>query len=505
MKLNKVPRLVMSLWLALSIFMSPLAVYAEGEATDNTATTLNTEPVATMESDQTTTVGNEIIASSESGDANADSNTNVGSLSTGSSSSVATIITTDSATSTPATDSFSINPNPNTIGDITLELETGSQITLEPTVVPLNSDLENVTNTITVTSLSGSSTANDNTRVEQINTGEAYSNANVINILGSNVSAPEIFLGYVTIDGSLTGDILLPSSFLQSLYAPAINPGPTTYLGSSADNKYGVENMIDAKAISGGLSATGNSAVGSAQSGQAANMLNSLDLVGLNIFGQSGLLVFVNVLGNWDGSILSQPPGVKAALIGSDSPGSSPYLIPLDMTKSITLTNNIKISATSGDITANGNTSVGDLATGNATTVVNLANILGSNLMFTKQFGILFITVLGDWFGSFGFDTPYGNPPASLSIKPAETPSNNSNTSVKSNFTYFSRIKSEDINSKLTSEVELSSMDNSVPLLNTQNLSKKDNSLANYMVWSIPLIGGSIALGLARTDKKIKR
>ena len=507
MKFNKYAQILLSSWLALSLLtVLPISVLAENATIETTPLAANSEQAIPAETSQAATVDNSVNLETATGSSTAKSNTDIGSLATGDSTSIATVITTDNLASLPNTDSFNATPNPNSVGDITLSIPSG-QNTLEPTLIPINSE-GSVSNTITISSSSGDSTASNNTQISQIDTGDAYSNANLINILGSDISAPDIFLGYVTVDGSLTGDILLPSDILKSVKDPVSIPLSPQNPGASSDRSFIVSNTINSNAVSGNLSASGNGTIGSVLSGSANNMLNSFDLVGANVYGQTGLLVFVNVAGTWDGSILSQAPGIKAALIGTTNAGSTPYIIPLDSkTTTLKLNNIINISATSGEIQANHNSRVGNISTGDATTVVNTANILGSNLLFTKQLGILFITILGDWYGSFGFDTPYGNPPATSQTTPSSAvATDSSDVNIKSSFVSISRTAQDSDNSSPSTGInKYSSFD--YPKIETLVPSPKsaNRTLLDYMIWGIPLIGGGIALGLVNTDKKSSR
>lgn len=498
MKINKIARLSVASWLALSYIGLPVLVFAEVDTTGSSPAT--SEQLAQPELEKTTAINNNVALETVSGDTLAENNTTAGSLSTGDAKSIATVITSDNAAALPETASFNLAPAPDTFGDLTLALPT-QQNSEKPAIIPITTDTGSVANTIVISSLSGGTAANENTTVAQMDSGDAFSNANIINILGSNIAAPEIFLGYITVDGSLTGDILLPANLLQSINSPNTTPSNTWSYGSNI-NTLSISNSVDSLASSGDALATGNAKISSVESGDGTNMLNSLDLVGANMYGQTGLLVFVNVSGTWDGSILSHEPGTKAALIGVNTMEPDPYLTYFDSSRSTSLANNIKISAISGDVTARSNGSIGDMKSGNATTVVNIANIMGSNLMFTKQFGILFITVLGNWYGSFGFDTPYGNPAASTAPPTTkEAPENKTTASIKSSFITFSYL--EKISEQDDLKYENPAMEEPLSYASEFNSIKPNEKtkLKDYMLWGIPFIGGTIALGLMKTKK----
>jgi hypothetical protein len=75
------------------------------------------------------------------------------------------------------------------------------------------------------------------------------------------------------------------------------------------------------------------------------------------------------------------------------------------------ITNNIDVTAQTGDATVAGNTQGGNATTGDASAGINLLNISNSNFSLADWFGVLFINVFGSWNGSFGVDTEAGELP----------------------------------------------------------------------------------------------
>jgi hypothetical protein len=136
------------------------------------------------------------------------------------------------------------------------------------------------------------------------------------------------------------------------------------------------------------------------------------NLSGHEIVAKDSLLVFVNVLGKWVGVIVDAPVGATAAALGSGVTTNSTTLPDLAIVSSNNnlITNNINLSSTSGNATVAANTFAGNAVSGNATASANIANITGSQFGLTGWFGVLFINVFGNWYGSFGINTPYGNP-----------------------------------------------------------------------------------------------
>lgn len=520
MKLQRTFSLLIASWIVLSSGFTSVACAETLDPTTiaDPSTQTQTEPLQqpldplATTTNQETTLTNNIDSSSTSGGATVANNTAVESASSGDATVVATVINIDSQSSgslDKQIESYSLTPSPNGSGDITLSLDTTtSGSTVQPITIPIgtNTDTETVNNLITLSSGSGSITADSNTSIGQLSSGDAYANANVINILGSNVSAPEIFLGYITVDGNLTGDILLPDALLSSILNNNGNYGLDSYTPLNSSLSYALTNGINTKAISGSALADANSSIGDIGSGVAANLLNTNDLVGLNVYGQTGLLVFINVTGTWDGNILGQNKGVTSALLGVNG-SSEPILIPLSSEQKalLNLNNLINITSQSGDISATKNSSVGNIKTGDAITVVNIANIVGSNLIFTKNFGILFITILGDWYGSFGVDTPYGGQKTSSDGAPQQN--NQSSPDQQQTSRTFFRVRTT-----LEQEApDSSSLDTLQDTQYSDDYNSYENSgfgerqnMSSNIAWVIPFIGSTIALGLLQTNKKTR-
>jgi hypothetical protein len=75
------------------------------------------------------------------------------------------------------------------------------------------------------------------------------------------------------------------------------------------------------------------------------------------------------------------------------------------------ITNNVNVNAQSGDASAERNTSVGDVTTGDAKAASSVANIFNTVLNVKHWFGVLVINVFGDWTGDVNHDTAAGNAP----------------------------------------------------------------------------------------------
>ena len=274
-----------------------------------------------------------------------------------------------------------------------------------------------ITNNVNLNANSGNVGVNDNSQAGNATSGNAQAVGNIINEMGSSVAAGQSFIGNINIYGNLNGDILIPPDILQQLIASngpnsntSVNQTDNTNINANTANTSNIANNTNLTAASGQVSSNANSQTGNATSGSASTGLTVLNLTGSDIIGKDALLVFVNVMGQWVGVIMNAPKGATAGAFGDTTVNSTNNLnANLNATNTGTITNNVNIAAQSGNVDANGNTTVGNLTSGNARAGLNLLNLTNSQLSLTNWLGILFINVFGTWNGSFGVNTPAGN------------------------------------------------------------------------------------------------
>lgn len=276
-----------------------------------------------------------------------------------------------------------------------------------------------IVNNLDLTAESGDANVEYNTIGGDAKTGDATATANIFNLINSMISPVSSFIGTINIFGDLDGDILLPT-----LLSSIINTGPgsensinndsdTDVDITSYDNK-SIANNTNLVAESGDATVKENTHGGNATTGNAETNLNVFNMTGQEVLGDRGLLVFTNVLGYWDGYLFDGPKGANSIL--GTGPGSIQAInsdtntdIDIDTASDSAIENNINLTARSGNANVTGNTKGGNATTGNATATANIVNLINSQLDFSDWFGVLFINVFGDWFGSLGRDTEAGN------------------------------------------------------------------------------------------------
>lgn len=403
--------------------------------------------------DNLLTAGNLILQDARSGNAIVLSNTNGGSATTGNATNMATIVNMLQSSSNllgsgqvvtfvhdidgDLTGDLMLDPNVlSAVQPASESLSGNSQLTLN------NSVDAAINNDIRLNSESGDATVSRNTTAGDARSGDAKAIANIINLINSAVSSGRSFIGTININGNFNGDILLPANFVDQLVAANVpkvtiyNTGPDSNNavnnnggGSTTvnnTNNLGINNIVNANAVSGNAAVTRNTNAGSATTGNASNSITAFNLTGSNVIGKNSILVFVNVLGEWVGLIVNTPAGTSAAHLGGgitsanvsqtgpdssnavNNSGTTDQTINNNVNQQIN--NNIDINARSGDATVSSNTTAGDARSGDAETAVNLLNMSNSSLSLSDWFGILFINVFGTWNGSFGINTAAGDP-----------------------------------------------------------------------------------------------
>jgi hypothetical protein len=163
-----------------------------------------------------------------------------------------------------------------------------------------------VTNNTDLNAASGAATVDQNTNAGSATTGTAKTNLTLLNLTGQQVIAKNSLLVFVNVLGNWVGAIMnAPTGATAAAIgddSAAVSSAPSD-LTLNSDTHTGITNNIDASAVSGNASVDHNTTGGNAKSGNAnvgvniANLANS----SFSLADWFGVL-FINVLGNWNGS-----------------------------------------------------------------------------------------------------------------------------------------------------------------------------------------------------------
>lgn len=390
---------------------------AETQATA-TETTPATTTAATPAT-QTTKVQNNVDSTVKSGNAAVLNNDDAGDATSGRADVTATVVNVVSSSNGLGAGGTHTTFTKDIVGDVqgniiidpaTLKPVDGSSTTTLANPTQNSASLIDIENNVTLNAVSGNADVLNNDDAGNATTGDATALANIINIVSSSIGAQNSFLGVINIYGNLKGDILVPASFVDSLFASngTSSSTSTTTAGAagSTTSTINIANNIDLNALSGNATVKDNDDAGNATSGNAMTNLTVFNLTGQEVIAKNSLLVFVNVMGKWVGIIVNAPAGSTAAALGGDlSSGNSPAIAG-DHESTVNIRNNVSVSATSGNATVAGNDDAGDATSGNATAGANVLNLVHTSFSLNDWFGVLFINVLGSWLGNFGILEP---------------------------------------------------------------------------------------------------
>ncbi|MDB5179749.1 MAG: mucin7-like protein [Candidatus Saccharibacteria bacterium] len=401
-----------------------------------TTSTTPTSPVPTTDTtstNATSSVGanNQSAATAKTGDATVAANTSAGSATTGDAASTTTLLNNVNSVITADDNQKAANFTYNVMGDVNGDimlyplllksmLESNAASTTNASSTVSATQTAALTNDVNLQAASGNATVSGNTSAGNATTGSANTVANIMNILNSMISANRSFTGTINIYGNLQGDVLIAPDFIPQMIAS--NQGGQASASEQATvqttDTQTIVNNISLAAESGSAAVLDNTSAGSATTGSANTNVVIFNLSGHAIVAKDSLLVFVNVLGRWVGVIVDAPTGATSALIGDGVVSNSVVNPDLTVAAQSTnaITNNVTLTARSGDALVTSNTLAGNATSGNATASANVANISRSALGISDWFGVLFINVFGSWYGSFGINTPYGDPPSGSTI-----------------------------------------------------------------------------------------
>jgi len=390
-----------------------------GQPTDPTDSGDFQDPNSTVGGSTTqvnnTTVTNTDTGTATTGDAKVANNSQGGDATTGDAADTTTLVNTVASSSSlngNNLQTFTMNVNGNQNGNIIVDpgkiqsTSLSNTPTSNPTCAPTSDTTINnttVNNLVNLLATTGNAIVENNGKGGNATSGNATTEADIINLIEALVSDKQSFLGVININGNLNGNILLPTNLIDSLLASA---NGTASGNTRAANNINVNNQINLTAASGTAAVTGNGVGGNATSGSAVTLLNTCNLVNSNIVGGNVLLVFVNVMGHWYGLLMNEPAGTtNAALGGGISQDTTVPASRVTATNNETVNNVVNLTSITGNATVANNRDGGDATTGSATAIADVVNILGSQINLSGWLGILVINVFGTWDGNLGVQT----------------------------------------------------------------------------------------------------
>lgn len=159
---------------------------------------------------------------------------------------------------------------------------------------------------------------------------------------------------------------------------------------ATVNNGLGVHNQIGANATTGNSTVYGNTAAGSALSGDASSIANIINMLqSSTVMGSQGMTTFqTDITGDVVGDMIINPELIFN--LGPNSQNSSTNNVNgqsnLDINTNAAITNDVDLAANSGNATVGSNTQAGDATSGNAYVMANVVNVLNSVISANQSF-----------------------------------------------------------------------------------------------------------------------
>jgi hypothetical protein len=161
----------------------------------------------------------------------------------------------------------------------------------------------------------------------------------------------------------------------------------TGEMSLDASTTAAIANALASIAATGDASVIGNTAAGGATTGDASSVATIINNVNSSLAADANQQTaqFVsNIMGDVNGDIMLQPMLLKA-MLEAGSQISQPSLN-LNASTDNAISNDLDLSATSGDATVASNTLAGNATSGSANTVANVVNLVNSMIAANQSF-----------------------------------------------------------------------------------------------------------------------
>lgn len=300
-----------------------------------------------------------------------------------------------------------------------------------------------VDNTLDSTAQSGDATVASNGIAGDASSGNAQATTTTLNSLqsttslGSN-SAPATFT--YNVYGDVQGNLYIDPNTLAGIQPDNNTPATNVTVQSSTDGQ--INNNISLSAASGNASVTDNGIAGNATSGTANTVANVVNIVNSLASANQSFVGTINIYGNLNGDILLPPGFLDSVIDGNGQPVDGN--LAANMVSNISISNDLLLSAASGNATVSDNGIAGNATSGNTTTNVTILNLTNQQVVGNNDL-LVFVNVLGKWVGLI-LNAPAGTTSAELGGGVSQNslvPSSGGSTTVNS-------LSNLQINNKLT-------------------------------------------------------
>ncbi|MDB5176645.1 MAG: mucin7-like protein [Candidatus Saccharibacteria bacterium] len=254
-----------------------------------------------------------------------------------------------------------------------------------------------VTNTLDSQATTGDAKVKGNESNGSATSGNAAAETTVVNSVHSSVDGGQGVAHFTyDVNGDVIGDITLNGN------SGPVNINNSTDINSNTtvNNDTALTNNLNLNATSGGATVQGNESSGSATSGSANTVANVLNLINTIIAANQSFIGTINIYGNLNGDILMSPELIPQLIAsnGGNVYSSSNLALTTNINDDNSIVNNIKLNASSGNASVQGNDSNGSAISGSGQTNLTILNLTGHQVNASNSL-LVFVNVLGTWVG----------------------------------------------------------------------------------------------------------
>ena len=164
----------------------------------------------------------------------------------------------------------------------------------------------------------------------------------------------------------------------------------TTNVNDTNNTTAQIENNLSSSAVSGNANVLANTTAGNALSGNTQATATVINMVQSSVSGFSpngNVVTFTaNINGDVNGDLLLNPALISTVQPATNAAVDNPITVNAANNTDQTVTNNIGLSAQSGDATVTKNTTAGNATSGSADVIANVVNVLNSAITSGQSF-----------------------------------------------------------------------------------------------------------------------
>lgn len=296
-----------------------------------------------------------------------------------------------------------------------------------------NTDDATIANTATANTDTGNNSI-DSAKVASIATGAATAQADIVNIVNTNLVGNTWLFAVINVLGTWVGNLIVPGADLLSVPQ---NDLPAN-LSVTNDNNADISNNSSALADTGNNAITGAGSA-SITTGAATSASQVKTIANTNIVQNNWFFLMINNMGSWTGEVFGWNANTQAYdniysydfTQGADAQSTLASLTSLTVhnTNNATISNNATADANTGNNSIDGARRA-SITTGDANAQADIFNLVNTNITGSNWlFGL--VNVLGSWQGDVVFAHPQPAPTDSGGGDNG-TPTNSSDVDVDS-------------------------------------------------------------------------